>query len=166
MYLALGIVSAIVERSRSGKGQVVDAAIVDGTLSLLTGLIGLHQAGLNSEQRGENILNSGAPYYDSYECADGSWISVAPLEDKFYKDFISRLSLVGPIPDRSDQSTWPHLRNMFAAKFKERTCDNWMALFAGSDCCVAPVLTTAQTLNCGIRCNADSGSSARRTAIR
>ena len=142
LYLALGMLAAILEAKRSGQGQVVDAAIVDGTASLATSAFGMQAAGLLDARRGHNVLDSGAPYYDVYECADGKWVSVAPIEGKFYRELLERLGLdqaeVGRQDDRND---WVRAKVALGKRFKERTRDEWCALLQGTDACFAPVLT-------------------------
>jgi crotonobetainyl-CoA:carnitine CoA-transferase CaiB-like acyl-CoA transferase len=141
LYLALGIVSAILEARSSGKGQVVDAAIVDGTASLATTFFGMYAAGMLKPERGTNITDSGSHFYEVYECADGKWLSVAPVESKFYAQLLQRLRIdpaqLGP---QMDPTTWPHAKSVIAARIKTRTRDEWAQLFADSDACVAPVL--------------------------
>jgi alpha-methylacyl-CoA racemase len=140
LYMALGLLSALFERQRSGGGQVVDAAIVDGTASLLAMNLGMQAAGLASGGRGENVLDSGAPYYDVYRCADGRWIAVGAIEEKFFAQLCGRLGLdPASLPDRADRANWPALKDIFAARFAERDAAAWAALFAGTDCCVTLV---------------------------
>jgi alpha-methylacyl-CoA racemase len=142
MYLAFGMVCAILEASRSGKGQVVDAAMVDGVASLLTSVSGMYAAGLLNDDRGENYYDSGAPWYDCYETADGKFISVGSIEKRFYQTLIRILGLEQqPLPDQHDRQRWPELRRHFEAAFRTRTRDEWTKLFDGQDACIAPVLT-------------------------
>ncbi|QRQ84925.1 CaiB/BaiF CoA transferase family protein [Cupriavidus oxalaticus] len=141
VYAALGIVSAILEARASGKGQVVDAAIVDGVASLLTVHTGLRAAGLTGSERGTNLLDSGAPFYDVYECADGKYISIGPIEAKFYQQLLERLELdPSALGKQADRADWPAARRLFAAQFKTRTRAQWTELLEGSDVCFAPVL--------------------------
>lgn len=142
LYLAFGMVCALWETQRSGRGQVVDAAIVDGVASLMTPLFGLHAAGLHSLARGTNLLDSGAPHYDVYECSDGRHIAVAPIEGKFRAELFRRLGL-DPLPC-DDQAAWPTTRAALAAQFRTRPRDDWAALLTESDACVAPVLSMAE----------------------
>jgi crotonobetainyl-CoA:carnitine CoA-transferase CaiB-like acyl-CoA transferase len=148
LYLALGLLAGILEARRSGKGQVVDAAIVDGTASLATMLFGLHAAGIHNDRRGDNILDGGAYFYDVYECADGRFISVAPIEGKFHAELLRRLdidaSAIGPHLDRAN---WPKGRALFAERFKLRPRDEWCKLLEGTDVCFAPVLSWAEAPN-------------------
>ena len=140
MFLLLGIVAALYERERSGRGQVVDAAIVDGTTSLTAFLLGIMASGAWREERGTNLLDTGAPFYDVYETADGKWMGVGALEPQFYAELVRLLDLAD-LPAQHDIAQWPELRARFAARFKERTRDEWAEVFAGTDACVAPVLT-------------------------
>ncbi|MDO8300022.1 CaiB/BaiF CoA-transferase family protein [Lacisediminimonas sp.] len=144
MYLALGMVAAMLEARSSGKGQVVDAAICDGAASLGTSLFGMHAAGLLAP-RGQNILDAGTPWYEVYQCADDKWISIAPIEGKFYSDLVQRLGL-GPaeLGDQNERADWPRARQAFAAKFRTRPRDAWCALLEGTDACFAPVMTPAE----------------------
>jgi alpha-methylacyl-CoA racemase len=140
MFLLVGILAALHERSTSGQGQVIDAAIVDGTTSLTGYLLGMIARGSWSEERGTNRLDTGAPYYDVYETSDGGWMGVGAIEPQFYAEFV-RLLGVTDLPPQQERSTWPQLRTRLAARFKERTRDEWAAVFAGTDACVAPVLS-------------------------
>ncbi len=141
LYLAFGLLAGIIEARHSGKGQVVDAAIVDGTASLMTSAFGLYAGGLMSLERGTNANDSGAYFYDVYQCADGRWVSVAPLEGKFHAEFLRLLEIdpadIGPHRDRAN---WAKGREILAQRFKTRTRDEWRALLEGTDACVAPVL--------------------------
>ncbi|WP_427308631.1 CaiB/BaiF CoA transferase family protein [Cupriavidus sp. H39] len=141
VYAALGIVSAILEARSSGKGQVVDAAIVDGVASLLTIHAGLRAAGLTGPERGTNLLDSGAPFYDVYACADGEYISIGPIEPKFYRQLLELIGLDAPeLANPSDRASWPAARRLFADHFVTRTRAEWRGLLEGSDACFAPVL--------------------------
>jgi crotonobetainyl-CoA:carnitine CoA-transferase CaiB-like acyl-CoA transferase len=143
LYLALGIVSAILEAQRSGKGQVVDAAMIDGTASLLTAFHGLVAAGLATHERGTNTLDTGAHFYNAYECADGRWISVAAIEGKFYAELLRRLDIdEATMPAQMDREHWPAAQERLGALFKTRTREEWCRLLEGTDACFAPVLTT------------------------
>ena len=140
MLLALGIACALVERAASGKGQVIDAAIVDGA-ALLTTLF--HSIPMGP--RGTNALDGGAPYYDAYECADGAYVSVGAVEPDFYADLRQRLGLDGPEWDEQrDRAAWPDRKADLAALFRTRTRQEWCELFEGSDACFAPVLSLAE----------------------
>jgi alpha-methylacyl-CoA racemase len=143
LYLALGLVCGILEVQRSGKGQVVDAAMVDGTASLLTAFHGLVAAGLTTHERGTNTLDTGAHFYNAYECADGRWISVAAIEGKFYAELLRRLDIApATMPPQMDRDHWPEAQGRLAALFKSRTREEWCRLLEGTDACFAPVLTT------------------------
>jgi len=141
LFLALGIVSALLEARTSGQGQVIDAAIVDGTASLATTFFGMHAAGMLQAQRGGNIGDSGSPFYDVYECADGRWLSVGPLEAKFYAEFL-RLLRIEPasLGAQLDRDTWPRAKIRLSQIFRGKTRAEWCEVFAVSDACVAPVL--------------------------
>lgn len=145
LYLVIGILAAMQEARRSGKGQVVDAAIVDGTASMATVFYGMHAAGLWKEERGANILDSGAPFYDVYECKDGAWISIGPIEARFYAQLVDLLGLdPRTLGDQRDQASWPRAKVMIAQRFKTRTRAEWCALLEGTDVCFAPVLSFAE----------------------
>lgn len=141
-YLAFGMVCAMMEAQRSGKGQVVDAAIVDGTAHLMTSLFGMYGAGMLNPRRGENIVDSGAFFYDTYECADGKLISIAPIESKFYNELLQRLGIdPSRLPSQSDPAAWQQGREVFAELIKTKSRDEWSALLEGTDVCFAPVLS-------------------------
>jgi crotonobetainyl-CoA:carnitine CoA-transferase CaiB-like acyl-CoA transferase len=141
LYLALGILAALYEAQHSGQGQVIDAAIVDGTASLATTFFGMYAAGMLSPLRGTNVSDSGSHYYDVYRCADDKWISVGPIEVKFYLQLLERLQLdPATLGSQSDPATWPAAKSLLAARFRTRTRDEWAKVFADSDACVAPVL--------------------------
>jgi crotonobetainyl-CoA:carnitine CoA-transferase CaiB-like acyl-CoA transferase len=143
LYLAFGIVCGILEVQRSGRGQVVDAAMVDGAASLMTAFHGMVAAGLATHDRGTNHLDTGSHFYNVYECADGRWISVAPIEAKFYAELLRRLDMdPGTLPPQMDRARWPEAQAWLAALFKTRTREEWGALLEGTDACFAPVLTT------------------------
>lgn len=146
LYLALGILAAMIEASRSGQGQVVDAAIVDGTAHLMTSVHGLVEAGMLTEERGTNVLDSGAPYYDCYECADGKWVSVAPIEGRFHAELLRRLGIEEGFPSQNDRPHWPEARAKLAATFRSRPRDEWCRLLEGTDACFAPVLTPREAI--------------------
>ncbi len=143
MLMAYGICAALVERGTSGRGQVVDAAIVDGVASLLAMPFMLMAQGFWRDERGVNLLDGGAPWYDVYQTADGKWMAVGALEPQFYAALLAGLGLDG-LPDRGDPRNWPELRARLAARFAERTRDEWAAVFAGSDACAEPVLSLTE----------------------
>ncbi len=141
MLLALGVLAALVERATSGVGQVVDAAMVDGAALLMAPLFGAWSSGFWSADRGTNLLDSGAPFYDCYRCADGGWLAVAAIEAQFYSALLDGLGLADEdLPDQHDRSGWPVLRSRFAEVIAGRDRDVWAARFEGIDACVAPVL--------------------------
>jgi alpha-methylacyl-CoA racemase len=137
LYLALGIVCALLEARTSGQGQVIDAAIIDGTAHLMTMIYGLHAAGFHSLKRGENLLDSGSPIYDVYECADGRFISIAAIEPKFQATLFELLGI-------EKISNSEELRAILEARFRSRTRDEWCQILEGTDACFAPVLTLAE----------------------
>ncbi len=142
LYLALGVLSALVESQRSGKGQVVDAAIVDGVASLMTNFHGLAGAGILKAERGTNLMDSGAYFYDVYECADGRWLAVGPLEGKFFAELLTILGIdASAVGKQNDRAAWPAARNLFAARIKTRTQAEWCVAFDGSDACVSAVVS-------------------------
>lgn len=142
LYLAMGVLAALVERQASGTGQVVDAAMIDGAASLMTMFHEFWNMGMWSVERGSNLLDGGAPFYDVYETADGGHMAVGALEPKFYAEFVELLGIVDIDPaTQYDRSTWPELAHRFATRFAERTRDEWSAVFEGSDACVTPVLS-------------------------
>ena len=141
MVLALGICAALVERQRSGAGQVIDAAMVEGAALLATPFYGYAQTGAWSAERGTNIVDSGAPFYDVYETADGRWLSVAAMEPRFYAALLELLGLdAEDLPEQHDREAWPAMKERFAAAIATRTRDEWCAAAEGVEACVAPVL--------------------------
>jgi alpha-methylacyl-CoA racemase len=146
MLLAFGIACGVIEARASGRGQVVDAAMVDGASLLATMFAGMIASGLwRDGARGTNALDSGAPWYDTYETRDGEHVAVGAIEPKFYAELLARLGLDASLrASQHERSTWPALRQQLAARFREQTRDEWVAIFEGSDACVAPVLTFAE----------------------
>ena len=140
LYLAVGVLAALVEARRSGRGQVVDAAMVDGAASLMTAAYALRAAGLADDRRGTNVLDGGAHYYDVYETRDGRHLAVAAIEPKFYAELLRRLDLDPATLPQAPRQDWPAHKAELAAVFRTRTRDEWMAALEGSDACVAPVL--------------------------
>ena len=140
LYLAVGVLAALVEARGSGQGQVVDAAMVDGAASLMTAAYALRAAGLADDRRGTNVLDGGAHYYDVYETRDGRHLAVAAIEPKFYAELLRRLGLDPETLPQAPREDWPARKTKLAAVFRTRTRDEWMAAFEGSDACVAPVL--------------------------
>jgi alpha-methylacyl-CoA racemase len=140
LYLVVGVLAALHEVSRSGRGQVVDAAIVDGAASLMTAIYGMLAAGGWRDERGVNLLDTGAPFYDVYQTSDGEHMAVGALEPRFYAEFVAKLGLDPSEAERGDPASWPALRDRIAAVFASRTREEWAAAFDGTDACVAPVL--------------------------
>lgn len=142
LLLAMGIVAALYEREHSGRGQVVDAAMVDGANLLTAFLHGMHANQLWNLPRGTNTLDGGAAFYDTYECADGRYVAVGCVEPKFYAQLLAGLEIdADGLPFQFDPGGWPELRKLFATAFLNRTRDEWAQVFAGSDACVSPVLS-------------------------
>jgi alpha-methylacyl-CoA racemase len=142
LYLAMGLLAALVERQSSGRGQVVDAAMVDGAGSLASIFYGLKAAGRWTDERGSNLLDGGAPFYDTYETADGGYVAVGALEPKFFAELVKRTGIDdGFVKRQYDKRAWPELRAALAAAFRGRTRDEWCTLLEGTDACFAPVLS-------------------------
>jgi alpha-methylacyl-CoA racemase len=142
MLLLVGILSALLARERTGSGQVVDAAMVDGTSLLAQMMWAFRAMGRWNDQAGTNLLDGGAPFYDTYECSDGRHVAVGAIEPQFYRELLKGLSLdFGENFDHMDRRTWPEQRDALTAAFRRRTRDEWTARFDGTDACVAPVLT-------------------------
>ncbi|WP_377270017.1 CaiB/BaiF CoA transferase family protein [Peterkaempfera sp. SMS 1(5)a] len=145
MFLVAGVLAALYERRRSGLGQVVDAAIVDGTGAMLGMLVAMADSGEWRHRRGVNLLDGGAPFYSCYTCSDGRHVAVGALEDRFYAALLDGLGLdPARLPDRSRTADWPALRQVFAERFASRDRDSWAALFQGTEACVTPVLSVAE----------------------
>ena len=143
MFLVVGVLAALLERNRSGKGQIVDAAMVDGAASLATMVYGMFGTGHWTDERQANLLDGGAPFYDTYRCADGGFVAVGALEPQFYAALLAGLGLTLD-GGQHDRAAWPAHRAAFAAAFATRTRDAWAARFEGTDACVAPVLSLAE----------------------
>lgn len=143
MMLAFGIMAALWERSHSGRGQVIDASILDGSALLATGFHGFYQTGLwDQTRRGVNLVDGGCPYYDCYAAADGGFVAVGALEEKFYAELLCVLGIdPASMPDRDDRSSWPEIRRRFAEVIAGRTREEWAQAAAGTDACLEPVLT-------------------------
>jgi alpha-methylacyl-CoA racemase len=141
LYLVVGVLAALHHARASGTGQVVDAAIVDGTSHLAAMIHGMLAAGGWQDRRGANLLDGGCPYYGTYETADGRYMAVGALEPQFYDEFLELLGVTDFASARKDWARWDELREAVAARFKSRTRDEWTAVFEGSDACVAPVLS-------------------------
>jgi alpha-methylacyl-CoA racemase len=146
LVLAFGVLAALFERQRSGQGQVVDAAMVDGAASLMSIFYGLQAGGQwDDKQRGANLLDGGAPFYDTYETADGRFVAVAALEPKFFAELARCIDLDERFVKRQyDRRLWPEMREALAGRLRERTRDAWCALLEGSDACFAPVLSMSE----------------------
>ena len=141
LYLALGVVAALYEARESGQGQTVDAAMIDGAASLMTSAYALRAAGISDGPRGENVLDSGAHFYDVYETSDGRYISIAPVEPKFYAELLDRIGLEpDDAPHSANRADWPASKARLAALFRTRTRDEWRDILEGTDACFAPVL--------------------------
>ncbi len=142
LYLALGIVAGILETRQSGVGQTVDAAIVDGVTHLSSTIFGMIDGGIWNEGRASNISDTGAPFYDCYECSDGKFVSVGPIEKRFFVQLLQGLELeesaIGVQMNRND---WPHAKALFREQFQRKSRDEWVKLFEKTDACVTPVLT-------------------------
>jgi alpha-methylacyl-CoA racemase len=147
MFLVMGVLAALLHAQRSGEGQVVDAAMVDGAASLMTMEWAFRGMGIwDTEAPGTNLLDTGAPFYEVYECADGKWIAVGAIEAQFYAELIKGLGLEGDatLPHQMDRSQWPAMKQRFTDLFKAKTRDEWWAIFEGTDACVAPVLSPGE----------------------
>jgi alpha-methylacyl-CoA racemase len=145
LYLALGVVAGLLESQKSGKGQVVDAAMVDGAASLMTAIYGMHGAGFWNDQRGDNILDTGAHYYDVYETKDGKHVAIGSIEAKFYAELLRLSGLQGEeLPHQQDRKSWPKMKERLKTLFRTKTRDEWSKIMEGSDICFAPVLSMAE----------------------
>ncbi|GBE64416.1 alpha-methylacyl-CoA racemase [Mycobacterium sp. MFM001] len=141
MFLLVGILSALWERQSSGKGQVIDAAMIDGSSVLIQMMWGMRALGMWSDERGTNMLDTGAPYYDTYECADGRYVAVGAIEPQFYAELLKGLGLdAAQLPGQNDRTRWPELRTRLTEVFASKDRDHWAKVFADSDACVTPVL--------------------------
>lgn len=145
LMLAYGIVCALLEREKSGKGQVIDAAMVDGTAVLMTIFHATQQLGFTTDERGTNLLDGGAHFYDAYETRDGKWISIGSFEPQFYAIFLEALELNAEEFPQMAREQWPELKEKVAGVFKTRTRDEWCDLLEGSDICFAPVLSLEES---------------------
>lgn len=148
MFLIFGILSALVERQTSGKGQVVDAAMVDGALALSHMMWSFRGRGMWSDERGTNLLDTGAPFYDVYETSDGKYMAVGAIEPQFYALLLQGLGLdPANLPQQLDRSAWPEMKKLFTETFLSKTRDEWSEIFLGTDACVSPALTWAEAPN-------------------
>ena len=150
LYLAMGLLAALVEARASGHGQVIDAAMVDGVTSMLAMHVGYRAAGIWKLERGSNPVDGGAPYYTTYRTKDGLFMA-GPVEQRFYKIMVERLGLsLADLPDREDPACWPALRQILQDRFATRTREEWAEVFAGSDACVTPVYDLDEAQNSAI----------------
>jgi len=142
MLLAFGILCALLEAQKSGQGQVVDAVMIDGAAILMGSFYGRWAAGVWTDQRGTNLLDGGAHFYDTYETADGKWISIGSIEPKFYSLFLQHAGINDPdFQQQLDQERWPELKKKIAAIFRKKTRYEWCEIMEGTDVCFAPVLS-------------------------
>ena len=145
MLLAVGVLAALHERSRSGRGQVVDAAMVDGAALLATMVFEMRALGQWDDERGTNVIDTGAPYYEVYETADGRYLAVGAIEPAFYRAFMTGLGYdEDSMPRQEDRASWPAVKEEVAARIRSRTRQAWLAIFDGTDACVTPVLSPAE----------------------
>ncbi|MGH7841213.1 MAG: CaiB/BaiF CoA transferase family protein [Candidatus Binataceae bacterium] len=145
LYLAFGVVAGLLEAQKSGKGQVIDAAMVDGAASLMSAIYGMHGSGFWTDERGGNVLDTGAHYYDVYETSDGKYVSIGSIEGKFYDELLRLSGLKNEeLPPQNDRKSWPQMKDRVTALFRTRTRDEWCKIMEGSDICFAPVLSMAE----------------------
>jgi alpha-methylacyl-CoA racemase len=142
LFLAVGLLSAVIHARSTGRGQVIDCAMSDGAASLMAPFYGLKAQGSWKDQRRSNFLDGGAHFYDTYQCADGAWISIAPLEPQFYALLLEKAGITDPaFKNQTDRDRWPELRAKLAETFARKTRAEWRDLLEGSDACFAPVLS-------------------------
>ncbi|MEQ8839973.1 MAG: CaiB/BaiF CoA-transferase family protein [Acidimicrobiales bacterium] len=142
LTMAFGVVCALWETRQSGKGQVVDAAMTDGVASLASVFYGMQASGMHTTDLGTNLFDGGSPFYAVYECADGGYMSIAPIEPHFYALMLETIGVdQATLPAQYDRDGWPEVKATLAARFLEKSRDEWCALLEGTDCCAAPVLT-------------------------
>jgi alpha-methylacyl-CoA racemase len=142
LLLAMGVLAALFERATSGRGQVVDASMVDGAALLTAQMYGMRAAGMWPGGRGENLLDGGAPFYDTYRAADGRYVAVGAIEERFWMDLLGVLGLdAGSLPDRMNPANWPAVREVLTARIATKSRDEWAKLADGTDACLTPVLT-------------------------
>jgi alpha-methylacyl-CoA racemase len=148
LYLVVGVLAALLEARGSGKGQVVDAAMVDGAANLMAAPFGMFAAGLLTKTRGANVLDSGSYFYDAYECADGKYVSVAAIEPKFHAEMLELMGLdASVVTKQMDRADWPRLKTVMEERFKTKTRDEWVEIMGGSDACFAPVLEMDEVMD-------------------
>jgi alpha-methylacyl-CoA racemase len=142
LYLVVGLLAAAMEARQSGRGQTIDAAMIDGVTHLMSAFQAFRQQGSWTGRRADNIVDGGAPFYGSYSTSDGKFVAVGAIEPQFYASLLKVMGIEGePLPDQNDRAAWPQMRQRFAKVFATRTRDEWVALAAGRDACLAPVLT-------------------------
>jgi alpha-methylacyl-CoA racemase len=142
LYLVVGLLAAAMEARQSGRGQTIDVAMIDGVTHLMSAFQAFRQQGSWTGRRSDNIVDGGAPFYGSYATSDGKFVAVGAIEPQFYASLLKVMGLEGePLPDQNDRSAWPQMRQRFAKVFATRTRDEWVAIAAGRDACLAPVLT-------------------------
>lgn len=147
MYLVVGVLAAVIESKVSGKGQVVDAAMIDGVSNLMTAFLGFRQENMWSLERGDNFVDGGAPFYRTYETSDGKYVAVGAIESRFYQDLLKGLSLDNEeLPSQNDRSGWPQLEQLFASRFKTKTRDEWVSTMTSLEACFSPVLDMDEAL--------------------
>ncbi len=145
LFLAFGVLCALLHARSTGRGQVVDAAMLDGSVSLMSMIYGLSAAGRWRADRGSNELDGGAPYYTTYRCADERWVAVGAIEARFYRDLVAGLALdPESLPERDDPGNWPQLREIFGRAFASRSSADWLRQFEGTEACVSPVLSIGE----------------------
>jgi len=145
MLLAFGVLAGLLDAKRSGQGQVVDAAMVDGAALLMSMFWGMRNAGFWSDERGTNLLDTGAHFYEVYACADGKYISLGSIEPQFYAELLKLSGLEGePLPAQMDRTQWPAMKERLAGIFRAKTRDEWCRIMEGSDVCFAPVLAMSE----------------------
>ena len=145
MFLAFGLVSALLEASRSGRGQVVDVSMVEGSAYLMTAFFGMQASGFWQQARGENVLDTGAHYYNVYETSDGKYVSIGSIEPKFYAELLEKLGLsADELPKQNDRAQWGAMKERLSGLFKTKTRDEWCEIMEGTDICFAPILSLAE----------------------
>lgn len=147
LYLAMGLLAALLDSRASGQGQIIDCAMTDGSASLMTMFYGMHATNRFTDDRGENAIDTGSHYYNVYETADGKYVSIGSIEPKFYAELIEKLGLKdGDLPHQQDQSAWPDLKVKLASIFRTKTRDEWCEIMEGTDVCFAPVLSLSESV--------------------
>ena len=149
LYLAMGVLAAIIEAKSSGRGQIVDCAMTDGSASLMSMFYGMKSMGGWSEERGTNAIDTGSHYYNVYETADGKYISIGSIEPKFYQEMLEKTGLVDDdtLADQQDRDNWPDMKARFSEIFKTKSRDQWCQIMEGSDVCFAPVLNMQESID-------------------